>query len=246
MNLAICVATMQPEQDGIYPGDIPSVMSNATTDPKVYIKYNTSGSNAGVVGSYEELYKQANENILFYCHDDVEVKEKGWDERIIWEFDDPKVGVCGFGGALNHGSEDIYKTPYRLTQLARSQYLSNTDDAETHGERFTGSRAVAVVDGFAIAVRRNLLERCGGWHPEVWPPHHLYDYVICAQAHRFGYRVHCVGIRCHHHGGRTATSTAYQEWAKTTKWGSDIEMHEKGHRLFYSEFRDVLPWREKP
>src|SRR5437870_1287215 len=101
MKLAICVATMQPEiQDGIYPdiypGDIPSVVSNATTDPKVYIKYNTSGNNAGVVGSYEELYKQAHEEILFYCHDDVEVKEKGWDERIIREFDDPKVGVCGF------------------------------------------------------------------------------------------------------------------------------------------------------
>lgn len=240
MKLSICAATME---DTDTPGEITTWMAKSTLPRTPWI-WDNSEVNIGVVGAYQKLYETTTEDILFYLHDDVVCREDGWDQRILKEFEQhPDVGVVGCGGALNHGSDDLYKRPYELTQLARSGYLSNTDDAEEHGQRFDGVRDVAVVDGFAIAVRRTLLDRCGGFHPDIWPPHHLYDYVICAQAHRYGYRVRVVGIRCHHHGGRTATSNKYQEWARTTEWGSDVEMHRKGHKMFYDEFKDVLPYR---
>ena len=82
----------------------------------------------------------------------------------------------------------------------------------------------------------------GGWRPDKWPPHHVYDYRVCCEAHRHGYAVRLIGIRCHHLGGRTATTAEYQEWCKTTKWGSDVGMHEAGHKMLYEEYRDVLPY----
>jgi len=121
--------------------------------------------------------------------------------------------------------------------------VSNTTDAENHGQRYTGARDVAVLDGFALIVQRALLDKCGGWQPDKWPPHHCYDYRIAAEARRQGYRVRMVGVACQHFGGRTATTPQYQEWAKKTKWGSDAEMHRIGHRMFYEEYRDVMPWR---
>jgi len=201
----------------------------------------------GVLPAYEKAFQKRKGNkIQAYLHDDVVIYEGDWDLRVTEAFEDQQVGVVGFGGALCHGSPELYKTPYNLQQLGRSYYFSNVDDAEEHGTRFDGVMEVAVLDGFALIVRRELLEKMGGWQPDKWPPHHIYDYRCCCEAHRRGYKVMLVGVRCHHLGGRTATRADYQEWCKTTKWGSDVGMHEAGHRVLYEEYRDVLPFRVAP
>lgn len=199
----------------------------------------------GVINLYQEGMEKGSRPIVAFIHNDVIMKEQGWDTRVLAAFNDPLVGVVGFGGALTHGSPDIYKVPYKLQQLGRSYYFSNVDDAEVHGTRFEGEMEVAVLDGFALIVRRELLEKMGGWQPDKWPPHHIYDYRVCCEAHRHGYKVMLVGVRCHHLGGRTAVRADYQEWAKTTKWRSDVGMHEAGHRMLYDEYKDVLPWVTK-
>src|SRR5437868_2284955 len=107
--------------------------------PKVYIHYNTPDNNLGVIGAYQKLYVNSTEDILAFIHDDCIFHQEGWNERIIKEFEDPQVGIAGFGGALWHGTDDLYKVPYQLEQLRRGDYLSNVEDAEIHGRRFTGS-----------------------------------------------------------------------------------------------------------
>lgn len=199
----------------------------------------------GVIDAYDRAYRAAIEtkaDVIAYIHDDVTIHDQDWCERAEREFADPAVGLVGFGGATRHGVPHLYKVRYELTQLARFNYFSNTDDAEVHGTRFAGSMDVAVLDGFALIVRRELLDKCNGWEPDKWPPHHIYDYRICAEARRHGYRVRMVGVRCQHHGGGNSISDEYQQWAKQTKWGSDVEMHKEGHRLFYERYRDVMPY----
>ena len=197
----------------------------------------------GVLSAYQQGYElYPNAEVIAYYHDDVRIDEPYHHRRFLAEFQDPSVGIVGYGGAKNHGHPHLYKVPYNLQHLARSDYYSNVDDAEEHGTRFTGEMDVAVLDGFALIIRRELLDKMGGWQPDKWMPHHIYDYRACAEAHRPGYRVRCIGVRCHHFGGRTATTAEYQEWCKTTKWGSDVEMHKQGHRMFYDVYKDVMPW----
>lgn len=198
----------------------------------------------GLLPKMELAYQHADTcvDILGYIHDDVVMREQGWDARVLREFDDPTVGVVGFGGALQHGSLDIYKTPYRLQQLGRSYYRSNVDDAETHGERFTGECDVAVLDGFALFVRRELLDKTGGW-PLDKLQFHNYDYWVCCSARRHGYKIRLVGCRCHHLGGLTSTRPDYQAWCLETYGKTDAQVHEDSHRYIYEEFKDVLPWR---
>lgn len=233
-------------------------------DVELMIRPNTPDSNLGVTGSLQWLYKHTTAPVIAFLHSDCEIFEPGWDERVLREFDDPSVGVVGFGGALQLGEDDIYRTPYRLTQLRRIDYRSNTQDAETHGERFTGECDVATLDGFALVVRRTLLNK---WHRSEpitgfkflsggvdkfstgWPvsryPFHNYDNALCIHAHKTGWKVRLVGIACHHHGGATATTPAYQEWSQSHLGLTDAQVHEQSHRHLYEDGRGVLPWRVK-
>jgi hypothetical protein len=198
MNLAICVATMQQKNP---PGEIGGWIERASDfQIPLFGVYNTPEHNLGVVGSYHELYQKHPEtDILCYLHDDLVCREDGWDVRVAKEFEDPKVAIVGFGGALAHGAKDLYKVPYRLNDLARFDYMSNVDDAEFHGERFTGSRDVAVLDGFAL----------------------------CGLGRRHDYRTRLIGIRCHHFGGGTSVTekvrqiTSQLAYDKAHRWFYD-------------------------
>lgn len=206
------------------------------------LRMNTPTNNLGVTGSLQWHLDNTQAEILCYLHSDVEIFEPGWDQRVLREFDDPTVGVVGFGGGLQHGSQDIYRVPYRLEQLARGGYISNTRDAESHGGRFAGSADVAVLDGFCLAIRRSLLTRAGGW-PVSAIPFHCYDYFACIEAHRQGMKVRMVGVDCQHHGGHTSTRPEYQDWSQRVLGKSDAQVHEDSHRWLYDNSRGLLPWR---
>jgi len=208
------------------------------------VRHNTPEDNLGVTGSLQWLYEHTTAPVIAFLHSDLEIFESGWDERVLREFDDPAVGVVGFGGAKGHGEDDIYKTPYNLTQLRRIDYLSNTTDAEQHGTRFTGSCEVAVLDGFALVVRRELLRLSNGW-PVKEIPFHCYDYWAAITAHKLGYSVRCIGIACQHWGGATSTTPAAQEHWQQSLGKTDQQLHEESHRWIYEYGRNVLPWRAR-
>lgn len=209
---------------------------------EIEVRKNTPEDNLGVTGSLQWLYENTTAPIIAYLHSDVEIFEQGWDERVLREFDDPKVGLVGFGGGLQHGSKDIYRTPYRLTQLARGSYLSNVTDAEHHGQRFTEACDVAVLDGFCLVVRRTLLDRAGGW-PVASLPFHCYDYWAAVTAHRHDCRVRLVGVKCQHWGGATSTTPTAQDHWQRSLGKTDAQIHEESHRWIYDYARGYLPWR---
>lgn len=196
----------------------------------------------GMVAALQRGYELTTDaDIIGYTHDDLTIHEREWDAKVKALFEIPNVGVVGFGGALQHGHPDLYRIPYQLQHLARYDYRSNTDDAEMHGTRFIGTCEVAVVDGFAMFIRRKLLERTKGW-PTQHLVFHNYDYFIGCSAHRHGYKVLMTGIECFHSGGATSTARPYQEWLESQSL-TDQQTHEQAHRWLYKEYSDVLPWR---
>lgn len=185
--------------------------------------------------AYDEGWHSVNADIVAHFHDDVLFTEPAqgvWD-RVLHEFEDAAVGVVGFCGATALGDVELYKKPYVLQQLARRNVLSNMEDAETHGIRFIGECDVATLDGFALIVRRSILERCGGW-PVGKPIGYInYDHFICLTARRYGYRVRLVGAKVLHLGGQTAVKIKPQE--------NTPESHAAAHVALYNDFCDVLP-----
>ena len=185
--------------------------------------------------------------VLAYIHNDVEIYEAGWRGRVEKQFEDPEVGVVGFGGATQLGVNDIYKLPYDYRQLVRINYLTNDRRHEIHGHKFTGECDVAALDGFCLIVRRKILDRWGLGKREQcgWPvdeiPFHNYDNALCLEARRQGYRVRLVGVDCRHNGGRHSTTPEWQQRCKEIWNKSDWDLLQESHKYLYEEYRDVLP-----
>jgi hypothetical protein len=203
----------------------------ATWDKNAKYLYPTSiVGEMDILVAYQAMYEGSDEPILAYIHDDVLITEKDWDLRVLKEFGNPSVGLVGFGGGLGHGNPQLYKIPYSPDQLYRIHFMSNLRNAEEHGRRFTGEHDVAILDGFAIFVRKELLDKAGGW-PQNTPIGYCgYDYWICCMARRLGYRIRLVGVACDHLGGR---SVGLNPNLKADAKAVD--------RIIYDEFRDVLP-----
>ena len=185
-------------------------------------------------------------DLLAFLHDDVTIYEPDW-EGIVEDFMEhrPECGLLGFGGALGLGTADIYKTPYRLQQLARIDYWSNVRDAEVHGRRATDNMRVTMLDGFALIFRRAAYVEMGGWQAllNMGLTFHMYDFAACCIMQRLGWEVWMLPMDCQHHGGGTSVSREYDEWLRSQGIAGDSEVHAKAHEICYREFRDVLPWR---
>ena len=197
----------------------------------------------------------AGAEIIACLHDDVRIDDIDWSARVYGAFqDNPKIGLLGFGGALGVGDDDLYQTPYKPEQLARKHFRSNLSDAETHGIRSLRRERVACLDGFSLIGRREFFQgyRFGGREDD--PPfahladlgmiHHAYDGAMGCHAARLGWETWYLPIACHHYGGQTAVGDpGYQRWADRQRSGGDRGFWLEAHKLWYEEYRDVLPLR---
>lgn len=179
--------------------------------------------------AYQEIFKNTTEPIIAYIHDDVTIYEPEWDLRVAKQFDDPSVGAVGFFGGLGHGSPQLYKEPFQVGNFARVGTRSNMRrDAELHGQRFAGECDVAVFDGFAIFIRRSVLEKCGGWPQDQPVSYWGYDYWISCEVRRQGLRNRLVGVDCDHWGGRSPSIIPEDSVA--------------AHKWLWDNYSDVLPY----
>lgn len=223
MRLALGVATCEWEG---WRESFRSWVLNSKDFPMPYFVKHKS-----IMEAYWEIHKRSKIwTITGYIHDDLVCMEKDWDVRVANEFKDPKVGIVGFAGALGHGSPKMYEEPYKVSNMARQNFISNMKDAERHGGRFTGGCDVVVLDGMALFVRREVLEKVGGWPQDGTVGYFLYSEWICCMARRMGYKIRLVGVACDHLGGK---STGLNPIAKFN--------YEEEHRWLYENFKDVLP-----
>lgn len=183
-----------------------------------------------IVHAYEQGRIESDRTIIGFCHDDLLIHEAGWDERVLAEFNDPKVAMVGFAGARGHGHHNLYKVPYHLPNLARQQFLSNLTDAEVHGQRFTGTCDVSVLDGLAMFIRSSALDEIGGWPQDGSYGYFLYAENMALRLRRAGYKIRLVGVDCTHLGGKSSGLKQDQ-----------VFDYDGEHRRLYDEFHDCLP-----
>lgn len=201
---------------------------------------------------YEEALRMYPDcDILGFVHDDVTVYDPAWRERVLTEFDDPGVGLVGFGGSTGHGVPWIYQSPYAWEQVGRTgTFMSNMINAELHGSRIMGSREASVLDGFAMFVRRSVLDNAdwnegsrgysvalgtevavptGGWPQDTPIAYWAYDYWLSCETRRQGMRVRVVGVYCEH-----TCPPEYRSYVVD-------EDCQAAHKWLYENYRDTFP-----
>lgn len=242
--------------------------STATLTPEVIVIENGTeqqdylGTVAAFRAGVQQALEQTSCEVIACLHDDLEILEDGWDQKVLQHFRrTPACGLAGFGGAIGLGDADLYEQPYAPQQLARVGFRSNMVDAEAHGARSLVPERVACLDGFSQIGRRDFWLGRGPGASEAIPNpparyrpwtvlselgliHHIYDGALGALAARYGWETWCLPIRCHHFGGQTAVGDAgYHTWAQQQTPDGDQGFWEQGHRAVYDAFRDVLPLR---
>ena len=196
--------------------------------------------NIGVMPALNQAWQvlKNTTDFIFYTHNDVLLHEKGWDDKInrILEML-PDCGVAGFYGAKGIGTPDIYRSPYVMQQLIRLVNVSNCNrmDAALHGFRPIRSgewEEVAVMDGFSLIVRTELLNKLGGFDRS-YPPHHNYDNDICLESLDKGYKNYVISMDAEHLGGRTDVG---EDWNRP--FGKEkAQIHSDAHPVMYEKWR---------
>jgi len=270
MNIRICIVTTTPEL--LYhtanlaiknaTGEVHLMVAAnygceidaARVSPCASVRIEASEDNDGVVPPMHVLWQQARllggeprEEILVYIHDDCEILEKGWDDRVRNIMGSQPLCDCiGIIGGTGIGADDIYQVPYETIQLARHNVQSNMVDAEVHGHRTTGPMLIATADGCALMVRRSFLDEVGGW--SWWSEeNHGYDNALACMLRRRGRQLWLLPLVSRHPSllksnipepSRSRTQRANLRAAE--RFG---DVYTRAHRHLYDEFRDVLPFR---
>ncbi|MAE81325.1 MAG: hypothetical protein CMB80_01225 [Flammeovirgaceae bacterium] len=200
--------------------------------------------NVGVYPTFQQGFELVHgSKFIFYSHNDVEMIELGWDEkmgRILRSLHDESrlPGVCGMFGADGIGTPDIYKAPYDFRQMMRWNCHTVESMVGAGGESVIQDfTPCMVLDGFSLITSIDMINSVGGFHHEDYPVHHMYDNDICLASHYAGFRNYIIDIDCKHHGGVTSTRETWAEEMGTT----DLAVHRKAHTVFYEKWRGKLP-----
>ncbi len=230
-----------------------SYLQDTLPDQKFFIHSERMGAVQAMWGGAQKIIAESAPDIIVFCHDDIEVYEN-WTLQLLMAFSmngkgrQPlNIGLIGLHGAKGLGSDDIYRTPYQLQQLARFNPMSNMIDAERHGKRVTLFTEVATIDGFFMAFSAQAYKDMGGWEACLRDgiPYHMYDSWAAMRMRELGYSVYMAPISCKHSGGGTEVSMAgeYEAWARANGFKDIDDVHVQGHHSFYNRFRGQLPVR---
>lgn len=197
-----------------------------------------NAENVGVMPAMNQAHHVLKDStdFIFYLHNDVFIHEKGWDDKLVRVLSElPDCGVAGFYGAKGIGVPAIYRIPYQLQQLVRIENVSGCSrmNAAIHGFRPPRYEIekVAVMDGFSLIVRTELLNKLGGFDRS-YPPHHNYDNDICLESLDKGYNNYVISMDADHLGGRTDVG---EDWTKPLG-KTRAEIHRDAHPVLYNKW----------
>ena len=198
-----------------------------------------NNENVGVLPALNQAWQvlKNSTDYIFYTHNDVLIFEQGWDDKLIRILSEQEnVGVAGFYGAKGIGTPDIYRTRYAMQQVVRLENVSGCHRMDAvHGYRSPHGETedVAVMDGFSLVVKTELLNKIGGFDRN-YPVHHMYDNDICLESLANGYRNIVISMDAQHLGGRTDVGENWAEPMGKTKQ----QVHQEAHPIFYEKWRE--------
>lgn len=198
-----------------------------------------NSENVGVVKGMNQAWHMLKNSTdyIFYIHNDTFLYEKNWSNRLLECLSEaPQCGVAGFYGAKGIGTGDVYKTPYYMQQLIRLENVSGCYrmNAAVHGYKPPRGQLeeVAVMDGFSLIVKTELLNKLGGFDRS-YPPHHMYDNDISLESLDKGYKNYVFSFDAQHLGGRTDVGEDWTRHFGKTKQ----QIHADAHPIFYEKWR---------
>jgi len=178
--------------------------------------------------SYNKGLKQAKNNIVVFCHDDLNIETKQWGNKLIKQFEkNPEYGVIGVAGTKYMASsgqwwEDKRKMYGRVkhTHEGKSWLSAYSDDLGL------GLEEVVIVDGVFFAVDKTRLKTNFNESVEGF---HFYDVTFCFENYLKGVKI----------GVSTIVRVNHKSIGMTN------ESWDKNRIIFAETFKENLPVKIK-
>jgi GT2 family glycosyltransferase len=241
-RLALTRACLESLRPTTAPFDL-CVVDNASTDgteayfrdfPLPYpLTYRRNDANVGLIRALNQGAASAGGDVLCFLHNDTEMREPRWLERLVAALDSPRrVGLAGLYGAR------------RLRRDGRYAGRSIVHCLDGAGAMRADLIEVAAVDGVCLCLRRAVLEQVGGFD-ESYGFFHGYDRELSFAVREAGWRCAVVRAPFVHHGGGTRTGAGAPLGP-----GEDLAQRREAMQRFARRWRhrlpsDVRPWPER-
>ncbi len=136
---------------------------------------------------YNRGLREANSNIIVFCHDDILFETKNWGEKLLKHFEkNPDYGILGVAG-----TDHMIDGRWWTIKNAMHGTVKHTDGVKTWVNKYSESygnqlKEMIVVDGLFIAVDRTKIKKTFN---EVFDGFHFYDIPFCFENHISGVKV---------------------------------------------------------
>ena len=196
------------------------------------LRHHRQPSNRGLIQALNLGWRLAEGEFVCFIHNDTEMLDPRWLEKLIAACEGEAVGLVGLYGAKRLRRDGRY--------VGRT-IVHSLDEAPT---LTTSTTEVAVVDGACLFLRRTLLEKLGGFD-EAYGFFHGYDRDLSFQVRQAGYRCLVVNARYRHHGGGTRLSEAAQAYLREDLTGREAALARFAEKWKHMLPSDVRPPRER-
>jgi hypothetical protein len=196
----------------------------------------TSGINKGleiieIVNNGESLtkcynrgLKQATNNIVVFCHDDLIFNKDGWGKKLVNLFETSDYGILGIAGTTNlHESGRWWTDSSKMVGIVKHSHNGKTWESKYSGNFPKEILETVTVDGLFFAIHKGRIKE--NFNEDV-KGFHFYEIDFCFRNKLAGVKVGVVfDIKVTH----KSIGETNQEW-------------EENRELFVSKFKDKLPF----
>lgn len=173
---------------------------------------------------YNKGLRQAKNDIIIFCHDDILFNKDGWGKQIIKSFENSDYGILGIAGTTNlHESGRWWAEQSKMVGIVKHSHNGKTWESKYSGNFPKEIIETVIVDGLFFAVHKNRIKENFNEDVEGF---HFYDIDFC-------FRNKLAGVKI---GVMFDIKLTHKSIGQTN------EQWENNRILFSDKYKDNLPF----
>jgi len=137
--------------------------------------------------AYNRGLKQATNDIVVFCHDDIIFNKNGWARKLVKHFNDTDYGILGIAGTTNlDESGKWWQDQTKMVGIVKHSHDGKTFESKYSGN--FGNRIIetVTVDGLFFAVHKGRIKET---FDEAVKGFHFYEIDFCLRNHLAGVKL---------------------------------------------------------
>lgn len=179
----------------------------------------------GLAQVYNEILNESKNNIVVFCHDDIEFDTKNWGEKLLKLFSkNPEFGVIGIAGTTDLIDGRWWSMKQSMTGIVSHKHEGKKWTNTYSQDQGNKLKEVVVLDGLFFAVDKTKIKNT---FDETFEGFHFYEIPFCFENHINGVKL--------------AVTTSIRVTHKSI--GMTNDQWEKNKKQFEEKYESKLPIR---